>query len=344
MSSDMQSRLQDYCARACPDKQSVQVTSLTSINAGWESDVYSFDVEHGPPEARQLDSLILRVYPGDDAQAKSAREFEGMRQLHKAGYPVPHVLILERDSSHFGKRFVIMERIEGDVLWPILLSSPRQRRQELLTLFCELFVRLHALDWRAFVDDPGRYEQQGPYLFIDQWLSGARGALERFPPSGFLHVLEWLEARRDQVPCQRPSPVHWDYHPNNVLLRDDGSAVVIDWTQFDISDSRFDLAWTLLLTSSHQGAEWRGLILSEYERLAGAEVEHIEYFDVAACLKRLGSIAASLSFGPEKLGMRPGAQANMRRQMGAFRRVYALLLERTGIGVPEVERLFASPP
>jgi aminoglycoside phosphotransferase (APT) family kinase protein len=201
---------------------------------------------------------------------------------------------------------------------------------------------LHALDWRAFVSDMARYEGQGPYAFIDQWLSEAHAALERFPPSGFSRVLQWLEARRDQVPCQRPSPIHWDYHPGNVLLRDDGSAVVIDWTQIGASDSRFDLAWTLLLTSSHQGVEWRGLILKEYERLAGVEVEQIEYFDVAACLKRLGSVAASLTFGPEKLGMRPGAQAHMRRQMPAFKAVYALMLERTGIRVTEVESLFAS--
>jgi len=344
MTDDIQTHLQTYYARAFPSRQSVQVTSLARINAGWESDVYAFDVQHGPPGNRQHENLILRIYPGDDAQAKAAREFEGMRRLHKAGYPVPQVLFLELENSPFGKPFVIMERIEGQTLWPLLLNSPRQKQRELLTLFCDLFVRLHALDWRSFVDDPGRYEQQGPYAFIDQWLSEARAALERFPPSGFFRILEWLEARRDHVPCQRPSPIHWDYHPANLLLRDDGSAVVIDWTQVGVSDPRFDLAWTLLLTSSHQGAEWRGLILSEYERLAGAEVEHIEYFDVAACLKRLGSVAASLSFGPEKLGMRPGAQAKMTRQMGAFKQVYALLLERTGIRVPEIEALFASPP
>ena len=98
----------------------------------------------------------------------------------------------------------------------------------------------------------------------------------------------------------------------------------------------------MLLVCSHEGVEWRELILRGYERLAGAEVEQIEYFDVAACFKRLGSVVASLSFGPEKLGMRPGAQANMRQQIGAFERVYALLLERTGIRVAEVGSLFAS--
>ena len=339
MNDDLQGQLQAYCVRAFPSRQGVQVNGLASVSAGWESDVYSFDVEHGPPAARQREELILRVYPGDDAHAKSAREFRGMRQLHKTGYPVPRVLLLERENSPFGRPFVIMERIEGQMLWPILFNAPERRQQELLTQFCELFVRLHRLDWRPFVDDVARYELGGPTVFVDQWLRRVRGTLERFPLSNSLRILEWLEARRDQVPCLRPSPVHWDYHPGNVLLRDDGSAVVIDWTQVEVSDPRFDLAWTLLLVSSYEGAEWRDRILEEYERLAGARVEQMEWFEVCACGKRVFSVAMSLLAGAEKLGMRPGAAEMMKQQMWALERVYDLLVERTGIRMVEVERL-----
>jgi len=49
-----------------------------------------------------------------------------------------------------------------------------------------------------------------------------------------------------------------------------------------------------------------------------------------------------LSEGVEKLGLRPDAMPMMQQQMGAIQQVYALLLERTGIGVTEVERLFAA--
>ncbi len=63
-------------------------------------------------------------------------------------------------------------------------------------------------------------------------------------------------------PCYHP--VHWDYHPGNVLLRDDSSAVVIDWTQIDVSDPRFDLAWTLLLVSSYEGAERWGCVPAQW--------------------------------------------------------------------------------
>ena len=300
--------------------------------------MYSFAVEHGPAGKRRREELILRIYPGDDAHDKSAREFHGMSQLHKAGYPVPQVLILERENSPFGKPFVIMEKIEGQVLWPLLSRSPEEKKRELLTLFCKLFVQLHTLDWQPFMHDMARHDTGDPYTFVDRQQREWRLALTGLPEVGFLPVLEWLEARRDQVPCLQPSLIHWDYHPGNVLLRDDGSAVVIDWTQVEISDSRFDLAWTLLV-GSHESAEWREIILREYERLAGARVEQLDYFDVAACTKRLASVYFSLSLGPEKLGMRPDAVTMMKQQMGAHKKVYDLLLERTGIRIAEVERL-----
>ena len=342
MSDDMQSHLQAYYARVFPARQGVRVSDLTSISAGWESEIYSFTVEYGPAGGRRCEELILRIYPGDDAHDKSAHEFQGMSQLSKAGYPVPQVLVLECENSPFGRPFVIMERIEGQILWPLLFHSPQEKQQELLTLFCELFVQLHTLEWGPFVRDVARYDTGDPYTFVDRELSRWRGFFTRFPKPDFFPVLEWLEARRGEVPCLRPSPIHWDYHPGNVLLRDDGSAVVIDWTQFDVSDSRFDLAWTLLLVSSYEGPQWREPILREYERLTGARVEQIAYFDAAACFKRLYSIALSISDGAEKLGMRPGAEAEMKRQGGAIQRIYDLLLERTGIRVAEVERLLAS--
>jgi len=78
-----------YYIHAFPDRRDVIVGQLTNIGTGWETDVYSFDVGYGPAGERTRDELILRLYPGDDAHAKSAHEFRSLGQLYKAGYPVP---------------------------------------------------------------------------------------------------------------------------------------------------------------------------------------------------------------------------------------------------------------
>jgi aminoglycoside phosphotransferase (APT) family kinase protein len=342
MSEDTQRLLQDYCASAFPAWESLRVTDLVWLNAGWESDVYGFTAEYGPASARQSASLVIRSYPGDGAYGKSGREFTALRELGEAGYPVPQVYLLERERSPLGKPFVIMEKIEGQLMWPMLFHGPEQDQGRLLTLFCELFVRLHWLDWRRFVCDAARYERVTPYGFVDQVLGQFRASYDRFPRPDFLPVFEWLEARRDQVPCDRHGPVHWDFHPANILLRPDGSAVVIDWTQASISDTRFDVGWTLLLIGSHEDLSWRERVLREYERLAGSPVEQIAYFEVVAALKRLYSFAVSVSHGAETLGMRPGAEEAMKRQAGSLSRAYDMLVERTGVRVSELERLFES--
>lgn len=339
---EMQEQLQAYYMWAFPEMQDAWVSEPVSISNGWESDVYAFKLEEGSARARRREELVLRVYPGEDADRKSAREFEGMRKLYEAGYPVPEVLTrAARVESPFGRPFVIMERIEGKLMWPVLSGASPEKQRELLGLFCELFVRLHGLDWTPFADEAARQEiAANPYLFIDRWLAMFRAYESRFSIVGFQPVLAWLEARRDQAVCERPAPIHWDFHPGNLLLRADGSAVVIDWTQLEVSDARFDLAWTLLLTGTHESMAWRNMILAEYERLRGTRVKQLEFFEVAACLKRLASVVISLTYGPEKLGMRPEAVPMMRQRLGAIKKVYGLLVERTGIKVAEAEALF----
>lgn len=67
-------------------------------------------------------------------------------------------------------------------------------------------------------------------------------------------------------------------------------------------------------------------------------MQGLAFFDAACALRRLYSVVASIHYGPEKLGMRPGAQSQMRANAPTLRRVYQLLLERTGLPVPEVEQ------
>ena len=124
-------------------------------------------------------------------------------------------------------------------------------------------------------------------------------------------------------------------------MKEDGSAVVIDWSGFDVSDPRFDLAWTMLLVGSYESLAWRDRILQSYERQAGSPVEQMAFFDVSACLRRLAYIVVSLKGSADKLGMDPNAITLIKQQIPAHKRVYDLLLERTGIPIVEIEQSFA---
>ncbi len=341
MSDDIPERLLNYLLQTYPERSEPQVVGLNRINEGWESDVYAFQMLYGPAGQRQAEDLILRIYPGNDAQPKSSHEYDSLSLLHKAGYPVPQVYRLDQSGKFFDKPFMIMEKIDGSPMWPMFgkVDVPTIRR--LLEQFCRLYVDLHTLDWRPFVPNPREFEPEDPHGILDRQFAGWLTFVKNFSHSDFDPFLQWLMDHRSQVSTQPASIIHWDFHPNNILVRADGSAVVIDWTGTDITDARFDLAWTLLLLHSYEGPRMREFVLWEYQRQLGRQVENLEFFDVAACLRRLFSIFMSMSEGAEKLGMRPGAQAQM-AQKEPILRVYNLLLERTGIQIPVVEKFLAS--
>lgn len=339
MSSDniIRDKLRDYYTSKFPD---AIVSDFASISTGWESDVYAFHLHYTENEQVQDMSLVLRIYPGDDAIEKSAREYAGMHQLHAMHYPVPQVFLREEAKSPFDKPFIIMEKIDGEILWSFLDNATPERRKQLLTLFCEKFVQLHQLEWRPFVDDPAHYEPGDGFVNINNGLALLSGQLAQFQQQGFLPCIEWVDKRKQDIPCHRPSVIHLDYHAANVLLREVNGVSelsIIDWTSIMVTDYRIDLAWTLLLMGNYGNPEYRDIILDEYTRIAGHPVEHIELFDVLVCVRRLFSMIIPLTSGAEKLGMRPEAVAAIKQQKDHFQAVYSRLQAITGLTVPEAE-------
>jgi aminoglycoside phosphotransferase (APT) family kinase protein len=334
---EMRDALLQYCQRSLPIRQP-EISELTRISDGWENEVFSFTLTHEEDGARKSEDLILRVYPGDRATEKSSHEFDVLKRLHAAGFPVPRVLALEADYSPLGRPFVIMEKIEGQPLGPVIGRSAFDRKRALIERFCQMFVDLHALDWRTFVSDGSSYDAGDS---VDRWLSRAKALAGDFLPGQLDAAFDWLTSKYVTIGEGRLALVHWDFHAQNVLLRSDDKAFVIDWTQAAVVDYRFDLGWTLLLAGIYDGWPMREAILHEYQRISRTAIESVEYFEVIACLRRLFSILVSLGCGAERLGMRPEAADKMRAQVSHIEGVYSIFTFRTGIAIPAVEQMLS---
>jgi aminoglycoside phosphotransferase (APT) family kinase protein len=346
MDESMANLLQIYCESAFPNWQNVRTSRFAYLADGWESVIYAFDLDYLAGEEPHHEGLVLRIYPGADPRPKARREYEAIFRLGKAGYPVPRVFLLECDHSPFTQPFILMERIEGRPLWNALSDAQPAEQAILLERYSELYVRLHRLDWRLLARDEGDSAGNGSIPVrpgdIDTWLNMARTVLQGFGWPLDNPFLVWLEQHRANITRSWPAATHGDFHPNNVLLRPDGAMVVIDWTNFDLTDARFDLAWTLVLANSYMGMEWRDRFLQAYERQAGQAVEQIEYFEVCACARRLFDLSISISAGAEKMGMRTDAVEAMKAQVVPARRVYQMLQKYTGLRVEPFEQLLAS--
>lgn len=333
--SEQKQILEQYLKAKFSDKTALSISRLDKLRDGWESDNYLLIVEYGAPRRRE--DWVWRIYSGAGSQVKAAREFNSMKKLRGAGYPVPRVFLLETEHSPVERPFVIMEYVQGEVMWDLLGKASVGRQAQLIDQFCRLFVQLHDLDWRQFDDSlPG----DDPFFFIDRWHKEAHGVLQNFPDFDGSSFLEWVTARRALFSCTHPSPAHQDFHPGNILVNENDVATVIDWTNFAVTDSRFDLAWTLVLVHTYGGTELRDQILQGYQRYSGKPLEQIETFEAIACARRLLDLTVSLTQGAEHIGMNEQAVKSMLANMDAHRRVHHLFVERTGLQIEAFNILF----
>jgi aminoglycoside phosphotransferase (APT) family kinase protein len=176
---ELQKRLLKYFESRLTSRKHIKISDPVRITSGWETDIYSFNTEYQVDDRLGSDELILRLYPGNGAEAKASKEFHAMTQLHGIGFPVPRVCQLELDKSILGRPFVIMEKVNGRLMGEALNESENTGKT-MLRLFCKMFVDLHALDVTPFVSntrivsDPSVYETNDPYNCVNRLLSDFR--------------------------------------------------------------------------------------------------------------------------------------------------------------------------
>lgn len=342
--TQLQQGLQRYYERNWAEmqleSQAVTISQVENMTTGWESELFAFVVETTAHEQHRQATRVARLHQGSWAGRKAVYEFETMQRLAQVGYPVPQVYGVDDTGTFVGKPFLIMEKIQGRSMGGLLQAALLPAAfQTVLTQFVELFVQLHALDWRLFVTAVQAAQPRDPYYFIDQWLTRAGERCQHFAPIDFSPLVTWLAEHRTQMLCHQPAPVHQDFHPDNILVYPDGTAVVIDWTTFALTDARFDLAWTLLLADMHLSTAMREQIQQLYETVRGQPVEQIDCFLVTACFRRLMDFAVSFTTGAEQTGMRAEAVIAMKANQPAFVRAYDLLVSLTKLRLPQLETL-----
>jgi aminoglycoside phosphotransferase (APT) family kinase protein len=322
------------------------VTDVRHLSEGWETVIHAFVL--ADEDTGRREDLVLRAYPGQYAAYKAQAEYQVMLALERAGYPVPHLHTLELDPTVLGRPFLLMERIDGGPASRTIFPAPVSERSRLFGDFAGLLHRMHSLDWRRFAGEaPDIRKPWTPASFSDvgafnrQWLAGIRGFYGSRGLVGLEPAFDWLLDHLDSAGEAQLALVHGDYHMQNVLLTGTGRSYVIDWTNAEIADYRYDLAWTLLLQGMYDGWAVREAILAAYEAHLGHPVEGLGVFEAFVCARRLFSMLASLAHGAESLGMRPGAADVMRKQLGHMEAIYLLLCARTGLAFPETEAILA---
>ena len=313
------------------DRTSISVASLEEIEMGWETELYTFKVDSRKNGDHIKEHRVLRVFQGDGAGSKSAKEYFLMRKLREAGYPVPLVYSHEESGETIGKPFILMERILGNTLDATYRNETPEELQRGINRLINLVVKLHQLDVTSFKDVPNLpFHDDHVQDTLDWYGRNAQEQLSWLKP-----VVDWLTERKPHIDMVPPSLLHMDFHGMNVMLRRDGSEAVIDWGASRIGDHRMDLGWTILLYTTFGGDMFREPILTGYVEQGGNDVSDIEYFEVMAATRRIIDFATTMEGGADSVGLKPQVVEMMKESKEHYQRVYDVLTERTGITLDE---------
>lgn len=331
MTTRIAEALQSYLAGRYPG---AAVEDFAFVASGWESDVYSFSLALPAGKPRPL---ILRLFPGSGTAQKVAKEAGGLIRLREAGYPVPDVLLFETGPTALGTPFSIVEKLDGQALWPALAAAAPHETAGLLDRFTALLVDLHRLDWRPFCGDPAAYAAN-PLRLLTGWFAEQRQLVQTFGVPGFLPLVDWLE-RNIPPGGIRPAVVHRDFHANNVIVSPGGAMTVIDWTQVAVFDSRADLSWTLRIMGDLGQKSWGDHILRAYETQTGRPAAALDYFHVISDFKLLLGTVLPFKSSMQAAGLNPAKSPSIEQEAPLLTRFSRRVTAVTGITIREVEDL-----
>jgi aminoglycoside phosphotransferase (APT) family kinase protein len=251
------------------------------------------------------DPAAVPVFPVYDLE----RQFRVMRLVaERSSVPVPATLWLERDESHIGAAFFVMERVDGlvppDIMpypfgsWLSEASLDDQRRLQDASV--GVLAALHGMDVSA--DDIAFLELERPGdSALRRHLAEQRAYYEWVVADGTRSPLvertfDWLEAHWPAD--EGATVVSWgDSRIGNVMYRDFEPVAVLDWEMAATGPREIDIGWMVylhrFLDDIAISAGLAGMphfmrlddVATTYEELSGHEPRHLDFHTTYAALR-----------------------------------------------------------
>ncbi|WP_421853649.1 phosphotransferase family protein [Oricola sp.] len=231
---------------------------VTKFKTGQSNPTYRLQARSG--------AYVLRAKPAGKL-LKSAhmveREYRVMAALQGTAVPVPRMLHLsgEGDDSPIGRRFFVMEYLDGRIFWdPALPELPDPaRRAAIYDQMNEVLAALHDVDIGAAgltdFGKPGSYFERQLSRWTDQYRASQSGELPDMEA-----LIAWLA---EHVPADdgRVSLVHGDYRLDNIMFApgEDRIIALLDWELSTLGHPFADLAYQCMQWRLPHEGDFRGL-------------------------------------------------------------------------------------
>jgi aminoglycoside phosphotransferase (APT) family kinase protein len=298
----LEKKLATYLSMKMPQSQNLTVHTLAACSEGSSYETYSFHAEWTDGCKRKEQEFVLRMEPevGVWEPYDIVPQYQVLKGLQSTPIPVPKVHWLELDKGFLGKRFFIMDYVEGEIFVPFDRTTPflsnRPLQEQMAREYLEVLAQIHQVKWQELGFSKFLSVPNGPtdhaLREIDRWeqLFYKR----RLAPEPIIvEALIWL---KKHIPKARDSTLlHGDYEMINIMWQGNRIVAILDWENVGIGDPMDDLGWTCMefwrmpRPSLINNLIERERLYGLYEELTGRIVdpEHVRYWEVMGNLKLL---------------------------------------------------------
>ena len=177
-------------------------------------------IDHKRVVVRRHGSASWKSLPDD----VTAKEYQLLSTLHKAGLPVPEPLLLDTSRELLPSPFFVMAMVDGTT------TISKQNLQSALRQMANFLAHLHRLD-------PGSLDLS----LLQQREDPIQGVLDYLPGDSQWDSIREVVSMYTMRSADE-SLLHGDYWPGNILWDGSELVAVIDWEDAAIGSSISDLA------------------------------------------------------------------------------------------------------
>ncbi|GIP35363.1 aminoglycoside phosphotransferase family protein [Paenibacillus sp. J2TS4] len=203
-------------------------------------------------------SYVLKVW-NRSSKPDIKRQFKLLKVLHHQGLSVSQPLGWGIDSN---KNQVLVTHFDGVPISKVNSS--------ILTELADMLTQIH----------------RSPIENLDMTVVPKYDFVSYFYPAIDDHpdIKNLLTDLVDSANMKQDCIIHGDYNLGNIL-ESEGRFTIIDWTNGQMGDPRYDIAWSIILMRIYVGERYGSVYLSAYLKQNQYSAAELELFEAIACLR-----------------------------------------------------------
>ena len=197
--------------------------------------------------------FCVKVFNEDYSKADVLNEALNQARIEETGLNIPRILEVKRID---GKWAIISDYIKGKTLQQLMDENP-EKKEEYLNLFVELQMRVFDSSCPLLNKLKDKMNRKISMADLD--------ATTRYD----------LHTRLNGMP-KHNKVCHGDFNPSNIIITDDGTPFILDWSHATQGNASADAARTYLLFWLKGDMETAGRYLEMFCEKSGTDKQYVQ--------------------------------------------------------------------